>query len=426
MENGLKRVNICKGVNLSYIKNTKFKTVRLSFTMFLPLDKNWASKYAILPGILEKSCKLYPSLAELSKKLDDLYGAAIYSGVGKLGDFQVLTVSAVCINDKFSLDDKDIVKEVAHLLREVIFNPVLDDGRFKDEQVFQERRQLVELIDAEYNDKRKFARTRCEELMFAKQRFGINKYGKRSSVQSINSNDVTLAWKNALEKAKIEIMMIGDAEFDSVIDEFTDAFKDLKREEFEEIKEEALIKPDKVSEYKDIMNVTQSKLVMGFRTPIMLPDSKVPIMRVTAALLGGTPTSKLFTNVREKLSLCYYCLASYNKHKGVMTIESGVERKNILKAKQEILNQLKLIQTGDFSDEEFNDTKKYICQSFEKVKDSLGALDNWYVLQSMQKKINSPEDAIEEIKNVKREDVIKASKEIYLDTVYVLTDEEVK
>ena len=149
-------------------------------------------------------------------------------------------------------------------------------------------------------------------------------------------------------------------------------------------------------------------------------------MMVNAAFLCCTTYSKLFTNVREKLSLCYYCLASYNKHKGVMTIESGVERKNILKAKQEILNQLKLIQTGDFSDEEFNDTKKYICQSFEKVKDSLGALDNWYVLQSMQEKINSPEDAIEDIKNVKREDVIKASKEIYLDTVYVLTDEEVK
>lgn len=419
-----KNVQICNGVNFTCIPNEKFKTSSISFTMFLPLKEDMVSKNAIFPNLLEHSCERYPSLTALNKKLADLYGASVIAGVDKIGDFQVLTISISCINDKFALDDEKIIFESANLLCDLIFHPVLENGKFRESDILQEKRQLIETIDSEYNDKRVYSKLRCEQLMCKNEKYGINKYGTKEQVEALSSEDVYYAWKNALETAQIEIMMIGNNDYGLIVKRFQDEFKNINRENARKIQTEVIRSCEKHNEYKDMMELKQSKLVMGFRTGIALPDDEVPAMRLMTALLGGTPSSKLFLNVREKMSLCYYCSSNYNKNKGIMLIESGVEHKNIEAAKGAILNQIEQIKDGDFSDEQLESTKRYLSQMFEKVNDSISSLDDWYVLQSINEKINTPEQAIEEINKVNREDVINAAKKLTLDTIYILTSKE--
>ncbi len=419
-----KNVQICNGVNFTCIPNEKFKTSSISFTMFLPLKEDMVSKNAIFPNLLEHSCERYPSLTALNKKLADLYGASVIAGADKIGDFQVLTISISCINDKFALDDEKIIFESANLLCDLIFHPVLENGKFRESDILQEKRQLIETIDSEYNDKRVYSKLRCEQLMCKNEKYGINKYGTKEQVEALSSEDVYYAWKNALETAQIEIMMIGNNDYGLIVKRFQDEFKNINRENARKIQTEVIRSCEKHNEYKDMMELKQSKLVMGFRTGIALPDDEVPAMRLMTALLGGTPSSKLFLNVREKMSLCYYCSSNYNKNKGIMLIESGVEHKNIEAAKGAILNQIEQIKDGDFSDEQLESTKRYLSQMFEKVNDSISSLDDWYVLQSINEKINTPEQAIEEINKVNREDVINAAKKLTLDTIYILTSKE--
>lgn len=410
---------ICEGVSISYIKSPKFKMSRLSFTVFVPLSRETAAINAVLFATLEKCCKKYPDFSSFNKKLEELYGANIYSSVNKIGEAQALTISTVCINDDVTFDKSKVTLAAGELMSEIIFNPCLDGDKFREEDVLQAKRQVKEMIQAEHNDKKVYAKLRCEELMFQDEKFGISECGKEEDVEKITAKDLFQAWKNILEKSKIEIIALGNFDYNSVYKLFSDKFSKIPRAEIRECS--TLIKEDveKVREFEDFSDISQCKLVMGFRVAIK-NEKHLFSAKLMTALLGGTPTSKLFVNVREALSLCYYCSANFNKNKGVIFIESGIEQENLTRANEEILKQLDEIKKGNFSSEELNETKIYLSQSMGKIEDSLTSIDGWYISQALDKKTFSPEEYASLISSITKNEVIEAANNVKLDTVYCL------
>lgn len=410
---------ICEGVNISYIKSQKFKVARVSFTVFVPLNKETASLNAVLLAVLERSCKKYPDFSSFNKKLEELYGANIYSSVDKVGDSQALTISAVCINDDSAFDKSKVTLNVAELLSEMIFNPCLDGEKFREEDVIQAKRQIKEMIQSEQNDKKSYAKLRCTELMCQDEKFGINKYGKKEDIDKITSENLFQAWKNLLETGKTEILILGNHDYNAAYKLFLEKFSKIQRKNIQKCETFIKDRVENVREFEDFLDVSQCKLVIGFRVPIKT-EEYIFSTGLMSALLGGTPTSKLFLNVRETLSLCYYCSSNFNKDKGIMFIESGIEQKNFIRAKQEILKQLEEIKKGNFSEEELDETKIYLSQSFKKIEDSLSAVGGWYICQSLSKKVFTPKEYANRINNVTKSQIIEAAKNIQLDTIYLL------
>ncbi|MBR0423624.1 MAG: insulinase family protein [Clostridia bacterium] len=416
------RTEIFPGVNFSYIPEKKFKNIAISFSMFTPLNKNCASKNAVIPSLLTHNCKKHPSIKLLNQKLEELYGTSITPSVSKIGDFQALTITAFSADDRFLPYKSENINNLSDLLCDLIFNTNFNDkGIFFDEDIEREKTQIIEEIKSERNDKKNYARIKCEETMCKNEKYGINCLGTIEDAKRLNSKIVFEAWKSLLESASIEIVMIGNQENKFVIDEFKKRFQNIKRNKISSFKTKVIKKADEITQKQEHMDVTQCKLVMGFRSEIAKPNEKVPAVKVMNALLGGTPQSKLFLNVREKLSLCYYCNSRYNASKGIILIESGVEQQNIEKAKKEILEQIKDIQLGNFSDSQFEETKLYLKQSMKKIQDNIEVLGNWYLLQTFDDIKKSPEESIKEIENVSREDVINAALKISLDTIYILS-----
>ncbi len=420
----IKRVKICDGVNFTYIPEKKFKTTRLSFSMFTPLSEKYVSQNAVLANLLAHSCKKYPSLFDVSMRLEELYGASVSPGSGKLGDAQVITLAAKSINNNFVSGGKNNMLETADLLCEMIFNPDIEHESFKEENIAQEKRQLIEDIQSEMSDKKVYARRRCEEIMCKNEKFGINSLGTIEGAKNLNGKNVYEAWKKLLSSSHIEIIMIGSSACEPITEKFKNQFSEIKRINIDTCSTEVIKKAERTNEVQETMDVNQCKLVMGLRTEIAKPGDDVEAVKVMNAILGGTTQSKLFVNVREKLSLCYYCASRYNSQKGIMFIESGVEKKNVQKAKTEILEQLKEIKLGNFSDTEFSETKLFITQSLEKIKDSLSALDAWYTAEAFDEIKDTPDDSIEKINNVTREEAIEAANKVTLDTVYILSGKE--
>ena len=420
MEN-IKRFDLGEGINFTYIPYSKFKTVQLSICMFYPLDKETASGNAIIPNLLTHSCKKFPSLISLSKKLEELYGASISTDAEKIGDMQMIEISVQSIDNKFVPDGSDNTSEIAKLLCDMVFEPDTEGVNFKSENVELEKRQLREEILAEMNDKKVFARKRCIEIMCKGEKFGINTLGEIEDVDKIDSKTVYKAWKDLLSRSHVEIMLVGNGAYTKIADELKLRFQNINRENVFEYSSEIFAAKDEPREITEHKNIVQCKLVLGLR--VKNKDEKInyPAMKIMNALLGGTPQSKLFVNVREKLSLCYYCSSRYLKHKRIMLIESGVEEKNITKAKEQILEQIKDIKLGNFSDTDLENTKLFITQGLGKIGDSLSAIGSWYLTQSIEKDIISPEEHIKEISSVTREDVIEAANKIALDTVYILS-----
>lgn len=417
---GIERRAICDGVNFRSIRDTKFKTMRISAHLIVPMSRQTAAENALLPFLLSRASREYPDFTKLGQRLAELYGASLNADVQKLGDLQVLSLSASGIADRYALEGEAISGELAKLLCSILFDPPLVDGLFPEDGFEQEKRQTMELIDSEYSDKRTYARQRCEAIMCADEPYGVNRYGGKEDIARVERPALTAAWKRLLDTAKIELMVLGDCDPAPVYEGFRAAFETLGSRKTADCTTKVVRSAEKVNTVTEKMDVAQGKLVMGFRTGTATPDEEVPATRLMAALFGGTPNSKLFLNVREKLSLCYYCSASYNSMKGIMLVQSGVEVKNMERAKEEILRQLDEVKQGNFDESEVEAAKMSLCNSYRTLSDSLGGLENWYLSQTFASHSQQPEEAAAQINAVTRQEIIDAANRVTLDTVYCL------
>ncbi|WP_195451331.1 EF-P 5-aminopentanol modification-associated protein YfmF [Anaeromassilibacillus sp. 1001302B_160321_C8] len=417
---GIEQRAICDGVNFRSIRDMKFKTMRISAHLIVPMSRQTAAENALLPFLLSRASREYPDFTKLGQRLAELYGASLNADVQKLGDLQVLSLSASGIADRYALEGEAISGELAKLLCSILFDPPLVDGLFPEDGFEQEKRQTMELIDSEYSDKRTYARQRCEAIMCADEPYGVNRYGGKEDIARVERPALTAAWKRLLDTAKIELMVLGDCDPAPVYEGFRAAFETLGSRKTADCTTKVVRSAEKINTVTEKMDVAQGKLVMGFRTGTATPDEEVPATRLMAALFGGTPNSKLFLNVREKLSLCYYCSASYNSMKGIMLVQSGVEVKNMERAKEEILRQLDEVKQGNFDESEVEAAKMSLCNSYRTLSDSLGGLENWYLSQTFASHSQQPEEAAAQINAVTRQEIIDAANRVTLDTVYCL------
>lgn len=409
---------ISEGIQFRSIRDTRFKTLRIAVNFMLPLEKEMVAANALLPFLLSRASREYPDFTRLNERLAELYGAAIHADVRKLGEAQLLSIAIAGLADRYALDDENISAELSHLLCSILFDPPFVDGLFPKDGFEQEKRQTIEMIESDFNDKRVYSRLRCEQLMCDREAFGVSRYGSREDVTALQREEMTEVWNHVLHTARIEIMALGDCDPVPIYESFLQAFQKLDREPVAELKTEVLKEVTKPREFTDTMDVAQSKLVMGFRAGAAVPQDAVASTKLMTAVFGGSPSSKLFLNVREKLSLCYYCAARYDWNKGILMVESGVETENIDRAKTEILAQLDEIRTGKVTDEELLAAKLSISNGYRTVGDYLGGLENWYVSQAFCEKIQSPDEAAEEINSVTMEQVVQAANRVVLDTVY--------
>ena len=421
----IKTVTLAEGANGIFIKNDRFKTTLMSFNFYMPLKEETVAEFSLLPFILTSCSKKYPDFSKLNYKLSKLYGARLDASTEKYGDYQLLKITVSLINDRYSLEEESLVKRAAELLLGLVFEPNVENNAFLDADLEREKRKAIEHIKSELNEKRVYAKNRMIREMFKDDVYGIPKCGTIEQVEKITGESLYNAWKKMLESAFINVQVVGTATPAGLFEEISERFSTLKRSDVTDCKG---TKPsrecDKVNTVIEEMDVNQGKLVMGFTSKLQGDDEIAAPLMVMSDIFGGGPYSRLFSNVREKMSLCYYCSASSSRIKGLLTVDSGVEAENAEKAEKEILSQLEIVKRGEFTDGEFQSSIKSICDSVKTYSDSLTALDLWYALKVHNNVILSPEEMVEIISKVTREDVINAANGIKLHTVYKLMPKE--
>lgn len=415
----INRKEIAEGVFFNSIKDNRFKTMKITTNLIVPLTNENASANALLCGVLSHSCKEYPDFTELSRKLSSLYGADLATSVKKIGDNQVLRISASGLDDRYAFDGDSVAKELSSLLCNVIFEPNLINNEFPKTDVEQEKRQLLDVIDSEFNDKRIYANSQLVKNMCANEVFGIKRYGTAEKIEECTEKSLFCTWKNLLKTARFEIMYVGESSPSLAEAVFTNAFKSIERQP-QSVSTEVIRNAEKPKHICEKMELSQSKLVMGFRAGTAVPDEDVNATRLMCAILGGTANSKLFCNVREKQSLCYYCSSSYDRIKGIITVDSGVEGDNIEKAEKGIMNEIEEMKKGNISDFEIEATKMAVVNSFYSTNDTVGGIEAWYLSQLFDGEFRTMEEMSNEINAVTKEQIVAAARKITLDTVYVL------
>ena len=420
MQGTLIRKEIGKAAFMNSVTEPKFKSDRISLCLVTPLKRETATVNALVPFVLRKGCKSCPDFTKLNRKLAEMYGAILDADVAKHADRQIIEISLQFTDDRYAIDGENMAETAAKLLSDIVFEPNLDEnGFFPEIDLELEREFLIDTIESDLNDKRIYAIGRALKLLYENEPFGIKRYGYVEDARAITSESLVKAWKDLIRTARIEIMFAGPGNPEVAEKVFEERISKLEREPFEEEHFE-MVDYSPLKEAEESMDIVQGKLVLAFRMGAPKTEDEKNAARVLSAIYGGTAFSKLFMNVREKMSLCYYADSHFERSSGVLIVDCGIEFENRKAAQEEIIRQLELIAEGEFTDEEFEDTKGSIYNSLGSVGDTLYSIESWFMTGILEENPITPKDDAEAIEKITREDVIAAAKKAKLAAVFFL------
>ena len=423
----MKRRELFPGVWLRTIHTHKFKSAYLSLTLMVPLEGETAGANALVPYVLRRGTAAHPDMESLSAALDELYGGAVEPAVRKKGETQCVGFAASFLDDAYTLKGEKLLESAAALLGELLLRPREVDGAFDPDYVAGERANLIDRIRAQVNDKRAYALQRLTREMCRYEAFGVDKLGDEETVAAVTPRSLWARYQDLLSTARVEAYYCGSADPERVEAALRAALAGLPVREDRvdpdcEVRLTAGPEPRLVEE---VLDVTQGKLALGFRTggqTCWEPD--YPAFTVMNAIFGGTTLSKLFLNVREKLSLCYYASSAMEKMKGLVLVSSGIEFDKFRTAKDEILAQLEAIRRGEIADWELEGAKHTLMGGHLATLDDQGRQEEFWLGQAAAGLDTTIEELCAQFEGVTKEQVARSAQRLELDTVYFLKGRE--
>ena len=417
----MKRIRLSEGIFLNIIESDKFKTDYFDFNIILPLREKTASHAALLPLVLKRGCKKYPAMADISKRLDYLYSTGFSTRITKRGEAHIIGFTADFLRESLIPAGEHLMDDVFDTIRNIIFNPLIADGAFNNEYVESEKNNLIDAIKSLINNKNAYAMKKCHEIACAGSHFAVGENGKVEIVENITATELYDFYKKLLAGCTIEMFYTGMCDEKVIINHAQNLVSGIERGKLFDISTEKYERTrNEVSETCEEMEVAQGKLAMCFASGHTVNEEKYTAYSVFNCIYGASPTSKLFENVREKLSLCYYCRSLPDSHKGILTVVSGIEVENRDKAVKEILAQLDNAKNGDISDEEIQNAKKTLTNSYRELFDSAPDLSMWYLSRLIGGSEKTIEEIISEIDKVTKDDLIACAQSTELDTIFFL------
>ena len=419
-----KENEIKKGIKLHEIQTDKFKTNLIAVFLTMPITRENVTKNALISAVLRRGSKNMPTLAQISKDMEEMYGASFDCGIDKTGDNQVLKFYIETINDKYiPQKNENILKKSIEKLLEIIFNPLIENDAFKKEYIEQEKENIKRIIEGKTDNKARYAFDRCLEEMYKNKPYGLYKYGYIEDLEKITAESLYEYYKKMISKCKIDIFVSGN------IDEVTEMIKNNENIQKLSDRESQYIlnkieRKEKVEEKEIIeeMDVTQGKIVIGLDLHLENENQMYDTV-VYNAILGGSANSKMFQEVREKASLAYTAGSNYIRYKSNIFIKCGIEIKNYQKAMEIIQKQLEDMKNGMFTDEDMENAKKGIISVIKGIDDEQDTQIT-YLFGHEITNINTTEDEyIKRINNVTKEDIIKVAQSIAINTVYFLKNQ---
>ena len=369
--------------------------------------------------MLERGYAACPDMTQLSKKLAGLYGASLSVDTAVNGEMRVLRVTVTGLQDAFALHGEALGAACVDIALGTAFTPVMENGVISPQFVAIEKQQLRQQLEGERNDKRMYCLRQARRRFFGTSRAGIEAYGYLEEVDGLCAEDVTQAFSAMLREAQIDVYLQGVDEH-MAAEKLCAALGGVQRAPRPLLPACAMPHVGE-QRFSEPVDAVQGKLCLLFTAGTPLPAAQLSAMRVAVALLGGTTTSRLFVNVREKQSLCYYCAASYSAMTGLLCIDSGVEHENAAKAKAAILCELEALRTGEIGEEELAAAKRYLRTQLNAVADSQGGAEAWQRMARLRGDGKTPQQVLDEVMAVTQADVHGVLAELTLSVSYVLT-----
>jgi len=417
------RTELMPGVWLNHLRSDKFKTACMSLTLLTQLKRDSASMNALIPYVLRRGTTRYGDMEALSARLEELYGAAVEPVVRRIGEIQCVGFYASLPEREYLPGGQDVLRDTAELMGELLLSPATRGGLLLPQYVDSERDKMLDTIRSRINEKRGYSLFRCIEEMCCCEDFAVGRLGGEMECQAIHYQKLTKHYRALLQTCPLEIFYCGRAGEDEVASAMRDALSALPRGGIDydlgtDVRMNALEEAPRYVEEE--LPVSQGKLVIGFRLGECMEDPDIAALHVFNSVYGSGSSSKLFMNVRERLSLCYYASSIIDIHKGIMLVASGIEFEKFGAARDEILAQLEAMKRGEITEAELNAAKAGVASDLRSLMDSQGELEGFYLAQALDGADYGPMELAELAESVTKEDVVAIANSVECDLIYFL------
>ena len=418
-----------QGIKLHTINTNKFKTNLIAMFLTVPLTRENVTKNSLLVSVLRRGCEKYKTQEEISKRLEDMYGAEFNCGLDKLGKNHVLKFYIESINDEFlPQNNENMLKQSIEILSEIIFNPFTQNGAFNEEYINLEKENVKQIIEAKKDNKARYALFRCVEEMYKDKPQGLYKYGYVEDLEIINSQNLYEYYKELINTCKIDIFISGKMEninLEKIVSEDSNISKLKERNSIYNINKPEIKNPiQEANKVEEKLDVTQGKIVIGYDIDANEEEINNKKFRyigmVYNAILGGTATSKLFQNVREKASLAYTASSSFSYYTGNIFVNAGIEIENFEKATDIIEEQIEAMKQGEFTDEDIENVKKVITSNIAGISDEQDTEIIYFLGQELSNNDVSLEKYAEFVQDVNKKEIEDFAKKVNINTIYFL------
>jgi predicted Zn-dependent peptidase len=404
----MEHITLPGGIEFYSFRDTRFKQGALSIQFVRPMKKEEAALNALLPAVLLRGTKQYPDLRAITLRLDDLYGAAVGALVRRVGDYQTTGLYCNFMEDRFALDGDEILAPMLEFVGELLLYPVTEQGVFWESYVQSEKKNLISTIEVEKNDKRLYATAQLMKIMCRNDSFGLPRLGKKADVQKITAQTLYDHYRKVLSESPVQVFYVGSAEPSQVAALVAKQFEKINRAPVALPPQSALAEGngDHVTEK---MDVAQAKLCLGFSTPVTNRSEDFAAMQVMNTIFGGDMTSKLFMNVRERMSLCYSIGSGYYGTKGILTVNAGIDFDKEQLTREEVFRQLDACRRGDITPHELTAAREAVLSSLRATHDSPGSIEGYYATAALSGLGMTPGEYMEAVEALTLADVVAAA-----------------
>lgn len=418
------REQIADGVYLNTLSAEKFNRCRLSLHFRFPASREKATDHALLALVMDRGYAACPDMTALSRKLAKLYGAALSVETSIQGACRTLSVSIAGIQDKFALEGEALSAEYAAIAFGMAFEPCLENGRFSEDSVRIEKATLTRQLESEINDKRMYCVRQARRKFYGDCPAGIERDGYLSDLPTTTAASITAAYYEILQTAQLDVMAQG-------LD--VDAVRTMLQEKLATIQRKPVALPanlflptQPLERYQEEMDLVQAKLCMMFTMNGAANPDDMNLFRMAMSVFGASATSRLFLNVREKQSLCYYCGSRFLSGSACMMIDSGVEPANAQKAETAILAELENLINGTVKDEEIANAQRALLSGLSSVGDNLSSIENWYYSEILRggSAVLTPEQSAESLRSITGADIQAFLRKFSHSVSYLVTEKE--
>ena len=420
---------IKKGINLHLINTEKFKTNLIAIFLSTPLSRDTITFNSVLTSVLRRGCKQIQTQEEISKKLEEMYGAEFDCGVDKIGKNNVLKFYLESINDEFlPQKNENMIEKSINILSQIIFNPLIEEEKFNEEYINQEKENMKQIIEAKKDNKARYALFRCMEEMYKEEPEGLYKFGYAEDIEKITPESLYSHYKKLIKECKIDIFVSGELnniDIEKIILD-NDTIKNQEDRNpnyiINEIEEKQKVEQE--NSVQESMDVTQGKLVIGYDIVIDSKDKENENLKYIGMLyngiLGGSANSKLFQNVREKASLAYTASSSYSHYSGNIFVNAGIEIGNYEKALEIIKEQVQEMKEGNFTEEEIDNIKQGIISGITSIDDEQDTEIIYFLGQELGKTKVDLEEYTKKIKDISKDQILDLAQKVNINTIYFL------